>query len=88
MLKSTLLDTIQREIYRHGFDTFVDNPPSVARGGNGIVVAGCPACKKRLQSLNEFLRHLARTQCRPCWIVCPNCGIAEANLRTDRLYRD
>jgi hypothetical protein len=23
------------------------------------VVAGCPACKKRLQSMNEFLRHLA-----------------------------
>jgi hypothetical protein len=22
-------------------------------------VAGCPACKKRLQSMNEFLRHLA-----------------------------
>jgi len=29
------------------------------RHGRGIVVAGCPACKKRLQSMNEFLRHLA-----------------------------
>jgi hypothetical protein len=59
MLKSALLDAIQREIYRHGFDTFVDEPPTTARGGNGVVVAGCPACKKRLQSMNEFLRLLA-----------------------------
>ena len=52
MLKSKLLDAIQKEIYRHDFGTYVDNPPSVAQGGKGVVVAGCPACKKRLQSMN------------------------------------
>jgi hypothetical protein len=45
--------------YRHDFGTYVDDPPGIGQGGRGIVVAGCPACKKRLQSMNEFLRHLA-----------------------------
>jgi hypothetical protein len=60
MLKSKLLDEIQKEIYRHDFGIFVDEPPLVSQGGKGIVVAGCPACKKRLQSMNEFLNHLAK----------------------------
>jgi hypothetical protein len=41
------------------FDTFVGEPPAVANGGKGVVVAGCATYKKRLQSMNEFLRHLA-----------------------------
>ena len=60
MLKSKLLDEIQKEIYRHDFSTFVDEPPLTSQGGNGVVVAGCPACGKRLQSMNEFLDHLAK----------------------------
>jgi hypothetical protein len=59
MLKSALLAAIQQEIYRHDFGTYVEDPPTIAQGGRGIVVAGCPACKKRLQSMNEFVRHLA-----------------------------
>jgi hypothetical protein len=59
MMKSVLLAAIQKEILRHDFGTYVDDPPTIAQGGRGIVVAGCPACKKRLQSMNEFLRHLA-----------------------------
>jgi hypothetical protein len=55
-----LRSAIQAEIYRHDFGTYVDGPPSVAQGGNGVVVAGCPACKKRLQSMNEFLGQPAR----------------------------
>jgi hypothetical protein len=31
----------------------------------GIVVAGCSACKNRLQSMNEFLRHLAEDAMLP-----------------------
>ena len=54
MLKSVLPAAIQREIYRHDFGTYVDDPPSITQGGRGIVVAGCPGCKKRLQSMNEF----------------------------------
>ena len=59
MLKSELLAAIQQEIHRHDFSHFVDEPPSVAQGGRGIVVSGCPACKKRINSISQFLDHLA-----------------------------
>src|SRR5215831_4195966 len=41
MRKSELIAAIQKEILRHDFGTFVDNPPSVAKGGRGVVVPGC-----------------------------------------------
>jgi hypothetical protein len=41
--KSALLAAIQKEIQRHDLSYFVDEPPSVAQGGRGVVVAGCPA---------------------------------------------
>jgi len=59
MQKSALLAAIQQEIHRHDFSHFVDDPPSVAQGGKGIVVSGCPACKKRINSMSQFLDHLA-----------------------------
>ena len=39
MQKSALLAAIQREIYRHDFGTYVVDPPTIAQGGRGIVVA-------------------------------------------------
>jgi hypothetical protein len=27
---------------------FVDEPPSIAQGGRGVVVPGCPTCEKDL----------------------------------------
>jgi hypothetical protein len=42
MLKSDLLRALQPEIRHHTFDTFVDTPPSIAQGGNGVVTPGCP----------------------------------------------
>ncbi len=48
-----------QELARHSFDTFVDEPPSMVQGGNGVVVPGCPACKKRFQTIDEFMWHLA-----------------------------
>ncbi len=59
MQKSVLLKALQQEILRHDFDCFVDEPPSVAQGGRGVVVPGCPTCKKRIQTMNQFLHHLA-----------------------------
>jgi hypothetical protein len=50
---------LQTEIRRHTFDTFVDEPPSIAQGGNGVVTPGCPACRKRLFTMANFLDHLA-----------------------------
>jgi len=59
MLKSDLLRALQSEIRRHTFDTFVDEPPSIAQGGNGVVTPGCPACRKRLFTMSNFMDHLA-----------------------------
>lgn len=58
MKKSELYAALRSEIHRHDFSTFVDDPPSVAQGGNGVVVPGCPACKKRFGTMPHFLDHL------------------------------
>jgi hypothetical protein len=58
--KSALLAEIQKEIQRHDFSYFVDEPPSMAQGGRGVVVSGCPACKKRINTIPEFLEHLTK----------------------------
>jgi hypothetical protein len=59
MQKSTVLRAIQQEILRHDFNYFVDEPPSIAQGGKGVVVPGCPACRKRINTMSKFLDHLA-----------------------------
>ena len=41
------------------FSHFIENPPAVAQGGKGVVVPGCPACKKRINTMSQFLDHLA-----------------------------
>ena len=58
MQKSILLAAIQKEIHRHDLSYFVDEPPSVAQGGKGVVVSGCPACRKRINTMSQFLDHL------------------------------
>jgi len=58
--KSALLSAIQKEIQRHDLSYFVDEPPSAAQGGKGVVVAGCPACRKRINTISQFLDHLSR----------------------------
>jgi len=58
--KSVLLAAIQKEIQRHDFSYFVEEPPSMAQGGCGVVVAGCPACKKRINTIQAFLDHLTK----------------------------
>jgi hypothetical protein len=50
VLKSNLIAAIQFEIRRHDSSTFSEN---------GLVVPGCPACKKRLNTLGQFMDHLA-----------------------------
>ena len=51
MRKSELIAAIQKEILRHDFGTFVDNPPSVAQG--------CATCNKRANTTTQFLEHIA-----------------------------
>jgi hypothetical protein len=58
--KSVFLAAVQKEIQRHDLSYFVDEPPSVAQGGRGVVVAGCPACKKRINTIPQFMDHLTK----------------------------
>jgi hypothetical protein len=58
--KSVLLAAIQKEIHRHDLSYFVDEPPSVAQGGKGVVVSGCPTCRKRINTISQFLDHLTK----------------------------
>ena len=58
MLKSELLAALKTEIHKHGFSHFVDEPPSIAQGGRGVVVPGCPMCRKRFGTTAQFLDHL------------------------------
>jgi hypothetical protein len=57
--KAIIVQTAKAALMRHVWDTFVDEPPSVAEGGTGVVVAGCPRCRKHLSTNAEYLRHLA-----------------------------
>jgi hypothetical protein len=59
VLKSDLLRALQTEIRHHTFDYFVENPPAMADGGHGVVVPGCPQCRKRINTMAQFLDHLA-----------------------------
>lgn len=58
ILKSELLRLLQREIRRHDFSTFIDEPPSMAQGGRGVCVPGCSMCRQPLQSVTQFMEHL------------------------------
>jgi hypothetical protein len=59
MKKSELLRALQTEIRLHSFETFVENPPSMAEGCKGVVVPGCSACQKRIHTMAKFVDHLA-----------------------------
>ena len=59
MKKSELLRALQQEIRRHDFNYFVLDPPTMAQGGKGVVEPGCPTCLKRINTMSQFLDHLA-----------------------------
>jgi hypothetical protein len=56
--KSELLAALKQEIQRHDFSTFITEGRSVAQGGNGVCVPGCPRCKKQLNTIPRFINHL------------------------------
>ena len=58
MDRERIIKISREEIGKHSLDTFVQNPPSIAAGGSGVVVSGCPNCKKKFQSINQFVQHL------------------------------
>lgn len=53
-----IISAVRAEFPKHSWDTFVSNPPAIAQGGNGVVVPGCPACKTRINTMNEFMEHV------------------------------
>jgi hypothetical protein len=57
--KTRIFQSAKSELMRHTWDTFVSSPPSVAEGGNGVVIPGCPACHKRINTNDQYLRHLS-----------------------------
>jgi hypothetical protein len=63
--KSDLYHALRTEIHRHGFSTLVDEPPAVAQGGRGVVVPGCPTCKKRISTMPQIPRSSDR-RCSAC----------------------
>lgn len=58
MDRDRIIKIAREEMGKHTMDTFVENPPSIARGGQGVVVSGCPGCRKKFQSVNQFVQHL------------------------------
>ena len=42
---------IQLQLRKHTLSTFTDD--------HGMTVPGCPACRKRLHTVNQFVEHLA-----------------------------
>ena len=54
-----LLEAAQHELMKHEWDVFVTEPLSVAEDGRGVVVPGCPKCRKLLYTNNQYLSHLA-----------------------------
>ncbi|HXN24600.1 MAG TPA: hypothetical protein VOA41_17830 [Candidatus Dormibacteraeota bacterium] len=58
-VQTSILQAAQDELKRHTWDTFVEDPPSIAQGGHGVVVPGCTVCKKRINTTSQFVEHLA-----------------------------
>jgi hypothetical protein len=56
--KSALLAAIQKEIRSHDLTHFVDEPPSIAQGGRGVVITGCSRSRKQFGTVSQFIDHL------------------------------
>ena len=55
--KSRIFESAKAEFVRHTWDMFAEEPPSAAAGGSGATIPGCPACRKRINTLDQFFRH-------------------------------
>lgn len=51
-----MTEVVRREMDRHSWDYFVE---PVASSGRGVTVPGCPACKVRINTVNQFVDHLS-----------------------------
>jgi hypothetical protein len=58
-VKGKILAAAKAELLKHSLGNFVDDPPSVAQGGQGVVVSGRPACRRSFGAVNQLMHHLA-----------------------------
>lgn len=59
LTKEKILAAAKAELMKYSLGNFVDDPPSVAEGGRGVVVSGCPACRRPFGTVNQFMHHIA-----------------------------
>jgi hypothetical protein len=57
--RARIREIVKAEFSRHTWNTFVDEPPSLAQGGRGVVVPGCSMCRVRCQTVSQFTEHLS-----------------------------
>jgi len=54
-----LIVAIQREILVHEWDSFAVPVDDDEPEGRKVIVSGCPACRKQIGTMPQFLDHLA-----------------------------
>ena len=76
-----LLAALQIEIQQHTLSTFHDEP-----GSMGVVVTGCPQCRKKFQTTWQFVERIAH-DVLPCVIAKVSTRIQFlSGLRATRLH--
>jgi hypothetical protein len=58
--QTSILQAAQNELKRHNWDTFVENPPSIAQEGKGVVVPGCSVLQETDQYDQSVCRALGK----------------------------
>jgi hypothetical protein len=54
-----LITSIQQELRRHDWDSFAVPVDDDEPDGRKVIVSGCPACRKQIGTMPQFLDHLA-----------------------------
>ena len=65
-LMSSICFAVSRRLASASRESNADEPPAVAQGGRGVLVPGCPACKKRINTMAmlELINRLSTQTCR------------------------
>jgi hypothetical protein len=50
---------VQAQLRKHDFDCFLDTSQPLAPGRKGVVVPGCPYCKKTFYTMAQFIEHIS-----------------------------
>lgn len=58
MQSDSLPHELRAEIQKHTLSTFVEAPPAIGQDGKGVVVTGCPHCRKQFGTVNQLVSHI------------------------------